>query len=162
MLDLLERRGAPVFVHPGPAPGSPPYAQAGMPPWWPNLGAYPGMSVRAFFAWRALADGRWPELRICFAILAGAAPFLEERWRVFSGETRAIDRNLFLETASAGRLALECAMATYGVEQIVFGTDIPVISPQPLQRALAELGPAAEAAVVEHNPRRLLREGDDG
>ena len=133
-----------------------------MPPWWPNLGAYPGMSVRAFFAWRALADGRWPELRICFAILAGAAPFLEERWRVFSGETRAIDRNLFLETASAGRLALECAMATYGVEQIVFGTDIPVISPQPLQRALAELGPAAEAAVVEHNPRRLLREGDDG
>jgi predicted TIM-barrel fold metal-dependent hydrolase len=164
VLDLLEQRGAPAFVHPGPAPGSAVYAGDGMPGWWPNLGAYPGLSIRAFFAWRALAAGRWPRLRICFAILGGAAPFLEERWRVFSGETRAIDPNLYLETASAGRLALECTMATYGIEQIVFGTDIPVIDPAPLQQALTALGPAAEGAVTEHNPRRLLgtEGGDDG
>jgi predicted TIM-barrel fold metal-dependent hydrolase len=157
LLAMLERRGRPLFVHPGPAPGTEPYAlDHGMPGWWPNLGVYPGLSVRAFFAWRAVGAARHPGLRVCFAIMAGAAPFLEERWRVFSGETRAVDRNLFLDTASCGRLALECAMATYGVEQIVFGTDMPVISSDPVTRALTGLGPAAFEAVTERNPLRLL------
>jgi predicted TIM-barrel fold metal-dependent hydrolase len=157
LLEMLERRGRPLFVHPGPGPDTPPYARDdGMPGWWPNLGVYPGLSVRAFFAWRALGAARYPRLRVCFAIMGGAAPFLEERWRVFSGETRAIDRNLFLDTASCGRLALECALATYGVEQIVLGTDIPVISSDPVRSALSGLGPAAEQAVTERNPLRLL------
>jgi predicted TIM-barrel fold metal-dependent hydrolase len=157
LLTMLARRGRPLFVHPGPGPRTAPYARGdGMPVWWPNLGVYPGLSVRAFFGWRAIGAERHPGLRICFAIMAGAAPFLEERWRVFSGETRAIDRNLFLDTASCGRLALECAMATYGVEQITFGTDIPVISPEPVVQALTATGPAALQAVTERNPLRLL------
>lgn len=157
LLAMLARRGRPLFVHPGPGPRTQPYARDhGMPVWWPNLGVYPGLSVRAFFGWRAIGAARHPDLRICFAIMAGAAPFLEERWRVFSGETRAIDRNLFLDTASCGRLALECAMATYGVEQITFGTDIPVISPEPVTQALTAMGPAALEAVTERNPLRLL------
>jgi hypothetical protein len=157
LLDLLEGRGAPLFVHPGPAPGTAPYARDdGMPVWWPNLGAYPGLSIAAFFAWRACGAARWPALRLCFAMLAGAGPFLEERWRTFSGEPGAIDRNVFVDTASGGRLALECALATYGVEQVVFGTDIPVIGAGPVSRALAELGPAVEQAVTASNPARLL------
>jgi predicted TIM-barrel fold metal-dependent hydrolase len=157
LLTMLAQRGRPLFVHPGPGIDSEPYARDhGMPVWWPNLGVYPGLSIRAFFAWRAIGAPRHPGLRICFAIMGGAAPFLEERWRVFSGETRAIDRNLFFDTASCGRLALECAMATYGVEQIVFGTDIPVISPDPVSRALTDVGPAAVEAVTERNPLRLL------
>ena len=157
LLDMLERRGAALFVHPGPAPGTQPYAlDAGMPIWWPNLGVYPGLSIRAFFGWRTLGASRWPGLRLCFAIMAGAAPFLEERWRAFSGETRAIDRNMYMDTASCGRLALECGMATYGVEQIVLGTDIPVISPLPLGRALTDLGAAVEDAVAHTNPLRLF------
>jgi predicted TIM-barrel fold metal-dependent hydrolase len=47
-------------------------------------------------------------------------------------------------------------MATFGVEQIVFGTDIPVISGEPPARALAEMGEAAERAVVRVNPEKLL------
>jgi len=161
LLSMLERRGRPLFVHPGPGPDTEPYARDhGMPLWWTNLGVYPGLSIRAFFGWRALGAERHPDLRICFAIMAGAAPFLEERWRAFSGETRAIDRNLFLDTASCGRLALECAMATYGVEQITFGTDIPVISPQPVTHALTGLGAAAHEAVTERNPLRLLDPND--
>ena len=157
LLDMLERRGAAVFVHPGPGLGTPPYAKDdGMPPWWPNLAAYPGLSIRAFFAWRTLGAPRWPGLRVCFAIMGGAAPFLEERWRTFSGELRAIDRNLFFDTASCGRLALECGLATYGVEQVVLGTDIPVISPETLSRALDEIGAAADDAVARANPLRLL------
>ena len=157
LLDLLEARGAPLFVHPGPAPGTAPYARVeGMPAWWPNLGVYPGLSIAAFFAWRSEGSARWPRLRVCFAIMGGAGPFLEERWRTFSGERGAVDRNVFLDTASCGRLALECALATYGVEQVVFGTDIPVIAAGPVGRALAELGPAVVEAVTATNPLRLL------
>jgi hypothetical protein len=157
LLDMLEHRGAALFVHPGPVPGTQPYAlDADMPIWWPNLGVYPGLSIRAFFGWRTLGAPRWPGLRVCFAIMAGGAPFLEERWRAFSGETRAIDRNMYMDTASCGRLALECGMATYGVEQIVLGTDIPVISPLPLGRALTDLGAAVEDAVARTNPLRLF------
>ena len=157
LLHLLERRGAPAFVHPGPAPGTAPYARtAGMPDWWPNLGVYPGLSIAAYFAWRAVGAARWPRLRICFAIMGGAGPFLEERWRAFSGERGTIDRNVFLDTASCGRLALECALASYGVEQVVFGTDIPVIGAGAVSRALAELGPAVVEAVTASNPLRLL------
>ena len=120
------------------------------------MGIYPGLSIRAYFGWRALGAARWPRLRVCFAIMGGAGPFLEERWRAFSGEAGRIDPNLFVDTASCGRLALECAMATFGVEQIVFGTDIPVISAEPPARALTEMGDAAVQAVVHRNPLRLL------
>jgi hypothetical protein len=157
---MLERRGAALFVHPGPAPGTQPYAlDAGMPIWWPNLGVYPGLSIRAFFGWRTLGAPRWPDQRVCFAIMAGGAPFLEERWRAFSGETRAIDRNLYMDTASCGRLALECGLATYGVEQIVLGTDIPVISPLPLGRALTDSGCGRRGRGRATNPSGVRPDG---
>jgi predicted TIM-barrel fold metal-dependent hydrolase len=156
-LELLERRGRAVFVHPGPAADTEPYSlEPGTPKWWPNLAVYPGLSLAAFFAWRIAGAERYPRLRICFAVAGGGAPFMEERWRTFSGESRGIDRNLFVDTASFGRLALECALATYGVEQVVFGTDVPVISAGTVTHALSELGPAAEQAVVQRNPVRLL------
>jgi len=157
VLGLLERRGKAVFVHPGPAADTEPYSlEPGTPKWWPNLAVYPGLSLAAFFAWRVAGAERYPRLRICFAVAGGGAPFMEERWRTFSGEAGRIDSNLYVDTASFGRLALDCALATYGVEQVVFGTDVPVISPRPVSAALAALGPAAEQAVVQRNPVRLL------
>jgi predicted TIM-barrel fold metal-dependent hydrolase len=157
VLELLERRGRAAFVHPGPAADTEPYSlEPGTPKWWPNLAVYPGLSLAAFFAWRIAGAERYPRLRICFAVAGGGAPFMEERWRTFSGESRGIDPNLYVDTASFGRLALECALATYGVEQVVFGTDVPVISAETVSRALSEFGPAAEQAVVQRNPRRLL------
>jgi 6-methylsalicylate decarboxylase len=156
-LELLERRGRAMFVHPGPAPDTEPYSlEPGTPKWWPNLAVYPGLSLAAFFAWRVAGADRHPGLRVCFAVAGGGAPFMEERWRTFSGEAGHIDRNIYVDTASFGRLALECALATYGVEQVVFGTDVPVISPAPVSLALSALGPAAEQAVVQRNPVRLL------
>src|SRR5262245_64440498 len=86
LLELLERRGRPLFVHPGPAPGTAPYAAtAGVPGWWANLAVYPGLSLRALFTWRAHGAAAHPGLRLLFAIMAGGAPFLEERYRTFAG-----------------------------------------------------------------------------
>ena len=157
LLDMLERRGAPLFVHPGPAPAAAAVrARCRHADLVAEPGRLPGPVVRAFFGWRSAGGVTLARLRVCFAIMAGAAPFLEERWRVFSGETRAIDRNLYMDTASCGRLALECAMATYGVEQIVFGTDIPVISPQPLAAGADRAGAGRRGRRWRARIRRLF------
>ncbi len=157
LLGLLERTGRPLFVHPGPAPWTrPDPADPRLPAWWTPLAQYPAWSLRAFATWRALGAAAYPRLRVVFAIMAGGAPFLEGRWRTFSGLAGAIDRNVFLDTASCQRLDLELALAAYGAEQVVLGTDIPVIDPAPLLRSLDGLGPFVLEAVAERNPARVL------
>jgi predicted TIM-barrel fold metal-dependent hydrolase len=157
LLELLERRGRPLFVHPGPAPWTvPDPAPDGLPGWWTSLGRYPEQSLRAFYTWRAVGAGRYPALRVVFAIMGGGAPFLEERWSTFAGESREIDRNVYLDTASCRRLAVELALATYGAEQVVYGTDIPVIDPAGVRTAVRSLGDGAADLVCSDNPLRLL------
>jgi 6-methylsalicylate decarboxylase len=157
LLELLEQTGRPLFVHPGPAPWTrPDPADPRLPAWWTPLAQYPAWSLRAFATWRALGAAAYPRLRVVFAIMAGGAPFLEGRWRTFSGLAGAIDRNVFLDTASCQRLDLELALAAYGAEQIVLGTDVPVIDPAPLLWSLDGLGSAVFEAVGERNPARVL------
>ena len=157
LLDMLERSGRPLFVHPGPAPWTQPDpADRRLPAWWTPLAQYPAWSLRAFATWRALGAAAYPALRVVFAIMAGGAPFLEGRWRTFTGLAGRIDPNVYLDTASCQRLDLELALATYGAEQVVLGTDIPVIGPDPLLRSLEGLGPPVVEAVAERNPGRVL------
>lgn len=157
LLGLLERRGRPLFVHPGPAPWTAPDpAPQGLPGWWTSLGRYPEQSLRAFYTWRAVGADRYPALRVVFAIMGGGAPFLEERWSTFAGGSREIDRNVYLDTASSRRLAVELALATYGAEQVVYGTDVPVIDPDGVRTAVRSLGDGAAGLVYSDNPMRLL------
>jgi 6-methylsalicylate decarboxylase len=157
LLATLERAGRPLFVHPGPAPWTPPDpADRRLPAWWTPLAQYPSWSLRAFATWRALGATAYPDLRVVFAIMAGGAPFLEGRWRTFTGLAGGIDQNVYLDTASCQRLDLELALAAYGAEQVVLGTDVPVIDPAPLMRSLEALGPFVDRAVAERNPERVL------
>lgn len=155
VLAVLERRGAALFVHPGPGPASRPDASgAGLPGWWTSLAGYPASSQRAFFTWRATANGR--RLRVVWAIMAGGAPFLEGRWRTFAGRPGEIDPHQFFDTASAGRESLELLLATYGVEQVVFGTDHPVIDWTTVRSAVHALGQGVVDLVAGRNPARAL------
>jgi 6-methylsalicylate decarboxylase len=159
LLDVLEHRGTPLLVHPGPAPGTPADpASDRLPPWWTSLALYPAWSQRAFFTWRALGRARHPTLRSVWAILAGAAPQLEHRFRVFSGETPGIDPNIFFDTASYGREAIELTLSSYGAEQVVYGTDHPVIAPDATRRAVDGLGSGAAELILDRNPARLLNQ----
>ncbi len=150
-LDGLRGSGF-LFVH--PVSGSPP---RWAPAWWPALVDYTSQMQRAYLAWLAHAQARWPDVKVVFAILAGGGPIQLERLASRGVEVlRASHRNLFFDTASYGPRALRLCIGALGVEQLVFGTDVPVVDPAHGARALGELGESVERRVREENPLRLL------
>jgi Amidohydrolase len=153
LLDELERRGLVLFVHPGPAP-----APDGAPAWWPAVVGYTTQMQAAYAAWLARGAAAWPELRVVFAILAGGAPIQLERLASRGVDTRgALHANVFLDTASYGERALELALSTYGVGQLVYGSDSPVIDAEPTLRSVRGFGQAVTDVVCRDNPARLLQ-----
>jgi len=151
-LDELVRRGAFLFVHPGPAA-----SRDGAPEWWPAVVDYTAQMQAAYAAWLATGAERWPDLEIVFAILAGGGPFQLERLRSRGIAGRdLLHENVYFETASYGRRALELCLATFGVGQLCFGSDAPVIDPQPTLDAIRGFGDAVTDALCNVNPSRLL------
>ena len=152
LLADLESRGAFLFVHPGPArrPGA-------LPGWWAAVVDYTAEMQAAYAAWLARGVHLYPDLRVLFAILAGGAPFQLERLRTRGVKVRStLHPNVYLDTASYGRRALELCLSTYGVGQLVYGTDTPVIDAAPTREAVASFGEAVFDAVCRENPRALL------
>lgn len=152
LLGELERRGSLLFVHPGPAP-----APHGVPAWWPAVVDYTTQMQAAYAAWLARGRDSWPDLRVVFAILAGGFPFQLERLASRGIDTRGVlDPNVYLDTASYGERALELSLSTYGVGQLVYGSDSPVIDAEPTLRSIRGFGQAVVDAVCRDNPARLL------
>jgi len=152
LLAELERRDRFLFVHPGPA-----LTPAGAPDWWAPVVGYTTQMQSAYAAWLAAGADAWPGVRVLFAILAGGAPIQLERLASRGVDTRAVlHENVFLETASYGERSLELAFATYGVGQIVYGSDWPVIDVEPTLRSVRGFGQAVTDAVCRDTPARLL------
>jgi 6-methylsalicylate decarboxylase len=146
LLTLLEQRGLPLLVHPGPAP------DAGGPSWWPALVPYVQQMHAAWFAFRAFGRARHPRLRVCFALLAGLAPLHGERLAVRGGGRGEVDRDAFVETSSYGPRAIDATIRALGIDTIVCGSDRPYAPPP----GGLGLGEAAEHAIRVANPGRLL------
>lgn len=149
----LERRGGLLFVHPGAE-----RVPDGRPDWWPAVVGYTSQMQAAYAAWLAEGVRRWPGLRILFSILAGGAPIQLERLASRGGlDTRAVlHENVFLDTASYAERSLELALATYGVGQVAYGSDVPVIESTATLRAVRSFGQAVVEAVCSDTPARLL------
>ena len=81
----------------------------------------------AWFSWLDQGRERWPELRLVFAMLAGGAPFHLERLALRSAlDVRSmLDPNVYLDVSTHGRRAIELCIETFGVEQLVYGSDAP-------------------------------------
>jgi predicted TIM-barrel fold metal-dependent hydrolase len=151
-LDELDRRGALLFVHPGPG-----HLNPSGPSWWPEVVDYTAQMQAAYAGWLASGAERWPTLRIVFAILAGGGPFQLERLASRGIDVRdTLHRNVFFDTASYGRRALELCLATFGVGQLVYGSDTPVIDSRPTLDAVRGFGEAVAHALCRDNTARLL------
>jgi predicted TIM-barrel fold metal-dependent hydrolase len=68
-----------------------------------------------------------------------------------------VSTNVYLDTASYGRLALELCLETLGAAQLVYGSDVPVNDSSATLRALTGLGEAVLAIVSTENPSRLFK-----
>jgi hypothetical protein len=152
LLRELDRTGGVLFVHPEYATAPP-----GAPDWWAPVVDYTAQMQAGYAAWLAFGADAWPRLRVVFSILAGGAPVQLERLASRGVDTRTVlHENVFLDTASYGERALELALATYGVDNVVYGSDWPVIDSAPTLRAVRGFGQAVFDAVCRDNPSRLL------
>ena len=141
-LEVLARRGAPLFVHPGPVRG----LAAGAPAWWPAATDYVAGLQAAWFTWIARGRYEHPTLRVLFAALAGLAPLQAERLVTRGGPHPGHDAFLFYDTSSYGPVATQSMRAAVGAGQLVYGSDRPVVEPSL---------PDSDDLVVA-NPQRLL------
>jgi 6-methylsalicylate decarboxylase len=121
----LEASGAALFVHPGPVPAG---TDTDVAPWWPALTSYVAQMNSAWHAWAAYGRRAHPTLRVVFAMLAGLAPLQGERLAARGGPVAALSDPLsFYDTSSYGTVAIDAMAEIVGREQIVFGSDRPVI-----------------------------------
>jgi 6-methylsalicylate decarboxylase len=83
-------------------------------------------------------------------MLAGLAPLHRERLLARGGRPTR-DPGVFLDVSSYGERAVDSVLREIGVDQLVFGSDRPVVAVRDLS-----LGDAVRAALRERNPSRLL------
>ncbi len=153
-LDAAADAGAVLFVHPdaGPAPA------ATRPSWWEWVVGYPARMQEAYLAWLAFGRNRWPTLRVLFAMLGGGGPFQLERLARRGVDVRsALDPNTFFEVSTHGRRAIELCVETFGVSQLAYGSDTPVVDPAPTLDAVRGFGDAVRHVLQSDTPSRLLR-----
>src|SRR4051812_27980512 len=148
VLRALEARDRPLLVHPGAVPAGTPSA-----PWWPAAVGYVAELHAAWHGFVAWARPELETLRVVFAALAGAAPLHVERLAARGGPAlAAFDPLTFYDTSSYGPRAIEAVGGVVGLDQLVHGSDRPVVDARPEYM----LGPAGEHALTATNPARLL------
>lgn len=126
LLARAEALEATVFVHPGPARSS----SLTEPLWWAALTDYVAQMQAAWLTFATAGRRRHPSLRILFAILAGGAPLQVERLAARGGPPLDLrDPLAFYETSSYGPAAIEAVANHVGIDQLVYGSDRPVIEP---------------------------------
>src|SRR4051812_20065624 len=150
LLARLEERDAPLLVHPGA--GSSAVPALGVPQWWPALTRYVTEMSHAWHAFIAFGRPQHPRLRVVFVMLAGLGPLHIERLIARGGPPEiAIDQHVFFDTSSYGPQTIDAMVRAQGIDQIVYGSDRPVVEPRTWTH-----GEAARHATLVTNPARLL------
>ena len=147
VLETLERHDAPLLIHPGPVAAPPPSA----PRWWAALTDYVVRRCRR--RGTRSPSGAGPRTRGC-ASASRCSPASRRCtasgcWRAAATAPR--DPGVFLDVSSYGERAIDAVLREIGVDQLVYGSDRPVVAPHDLP-----LGDAVLAALRERNPSRLL------
>ncbi len=132
LLTRLEEAGAPLLVHPGPAPSArtPQQPSLGEPLWWPALTRYVAEMQAAWLAFVCAGRSEHPRLRVIFTMLAGLAPLQAERLAARGGPcSLEADPLLFYETSSYGAGSARRLAEVVGAAQLLYGSDRPVVDP---------------------------------
>jgi hypothetical protein len=137
LLARLESRDAPLFAHPGPGARQIGAPEAGVgetslgdPLWWTSLTRYIAGMHAAWMAFHAAGRAQHPQLRVVFSMLAGLAPLHAERLASRGGSGSCLpDPLVFYDTSSYGPSAVRTLENVVGPEQLLYGSDRPVVEP---------------------------------
>ena len=152
-IDAAAASGSMVFVHPDAGPP----ASAARPAWWEWVVGYPARMQEAYVGWLAFGRERWPTARVLFAMLGGGGPFQLERLARQGVDVRsALDPNTFFDVSTHGRRAIELCIETFGVGQLAYGSDTPVVDSRPTLDAVRGFGDAVTHVLQSETPARLL------
>lgn len=153
LLDTAAETRSLVFVH--PEAGDPPFGAR--PSWWMWMLGYTAQMQAAYLSWLDSGRDRWPTLPIVFAILAGGAPFQLERLTHQGVDVRsALDPHTYFDVATFGRRAIELVIETFGVHQLVYGSDTPVVDTRSTLLAVRGFGDSVARVLQTETPERLL------
>ncbi len=131
LLQRVAARGAPLSIHPGPAPGNWSAATSSSePPWWGALTSYVAQMQAAWLTLACAGRRDHPDLIVVYAMLAGCAPLQAERLSARHGPSLDLSDPLtFYETSSYGPAAVDTMARLVGERQLVYGSDRPVVEP---------------------------------
>lgn len=169
LLAAADALGAHVMVHAGPRPEE--LGQAAVR--FADLQMHRGSTValQSSMTQAALTlmfsdlTERFPRLTLQVINLGGALPFLVERMDLVTATRRpqepapsALARRVLVDTASFGPRAIALAVAVFGADRVLLGSDCPIFPPAEAVRAVqaAALPPEAREAVRRGNALRLL------
>ncbi len=159
VLARLEMRGAPLLIHPGPGPWRDsggygmraPARQSRLddPLWWPALTGYVADMQAAWLAYLTAGRARHPRLRVVFSMLAGLAPLHAERLISRGAPSpQTWDPLVFYETSSYGAATVRLLQDAVGAQQVLFGSDRPVVEPGELgMPAALDWDPIADGTI---------------
>ncbi len=160
VLEVCAQADRPVLVHPGPAAAG---SEGTVAPWWPAVVDYTAQLQRAWWSWHVAGRAVAPQLRLCFVAGAGLAPLQHERFTARGGGRFVVDPDVFVDTSSHGRQAIDALTRALGIDAVVLGSDRPYAEPADRLADgpdhLDSFGGAAWQAVCARNPRRLLDGG---
>ena len=131
VLERVADRGVPLLIHPGRAPRQPACGLSlSEPLWWRALTDYVSQMQAAWLTFASLGRREHPRLRIVFPMLAGGAPLLSERLTARGGPSIELRDSLtYYDCSSYGLSAVSAMAARVGLEQLVYGSDRPVVEP---------------------------------
>jgi predicted TIM-barrel fold metal-dependent hydrolase len=101
----------------------------------------------------------YPWVTVQVANLGGAVPFLRERMEQVTQEPLAGLSRCYVDTASFGPRGIELAVACFGADRVLLGTDCPILATGSAVRAWrkARLDGESRDLVARRNALRLLR-----
>jgi hypothetical protein len=77
--------------------------------------------------------------------------------RVLQHDVRSsLDPNTFFDVATYGRRAIELVIETFGVHQLVYGSDTPVVDPRRTLDAVRGFGDSVTYVLQSETPSALL------
>jgi hypothetical protein len=101
------------------------------PLWWSALTRYVSDMHAAWLAFISAGRPEHPELRVVFTMLAGLAPLHAERLSSRGGPVPLRpDPLIFYDSSSYGPSAVGRLAEIVGAEQLLYGSDRPVVEPR--------------------------------